>query len=150
MRAVVQRVSCSRVVVEGEAVGSIDHGLTVLVGVVKDDGKDDLEWMARKLVGLRIFPDAEGRMNRSVADVRGQLLMVSQFTVCAEVNKGTRPSFANAMAPEEANALFEELVAEVGKTVPTQTGRFRTHMEVSLTNDGPVTIWLDSKQRGRG
>lgn len=150
MRAVVQRVHEAGVVVDGETVGAIDRGLLVLVGVVKDDADDDLAWMARKLVALRIFPDDEGRMNRSVADVGGQLLLVSQFTVCADVNKGTRPSFANAMEPEAANALFERLVAEVGKTVPTQTGRFRTHMHVSLTNDGPVTLWLDSKQRGRG
>ena len=149
MRAVVQRVSEGQVVVDGEQVGAIDAGLVVLVGVVKDDADDDREWMARKLVGLRIFPDDDGRMNRSVADVGGSLLMVSQFTVCADVNKGTRPSFANAMAPEEANTMFESLVAEVGKTVPVQTGRFRTHMNVSLTNDGPVTLWLDSKQRGR-
>lgn len=150
MRAVVQRVSSGSVVVDGETVGAIDRGLLVLVGVVKDDGEDDLSWMARKLVALRIFPDDDGRMNRSVADVGGRLLMVSQFTVCADVNKGTRPSFTEAMEPEAANAMFERLVEAVDKTVPTQTGRFRTHMDVSLTNDGPVTLWLDSKQRGRG
>ena len=149
MRAVVQRVSRGEVVVEGDSVGATGEGLVVFVGVVKNDTVDDLQWMARKLVGLRIFPDADDRMNLSVADRGGSLLMVSQFTVCADVNKGTRPSFAHAMAPDEANELFEQLVAEVAKTVPTQTGRFRTHMKVTLTNEGPVTIWLDSKQRGR-
>jgi D-tyrosyl-tRNA(Tyr) deacylase len=149
MRAVVQRVSSGSVVVEGEIVGAIETGLVVLVGVVKEDAQDDLDWMARKLTGLRVFADEEGRMNRSVAQVGGKVLMVSQFTVCADVNKGTRPSFAGAMAPAEANAIFEQLVAAVAEAVPVATGRFRTHMNVSLVNDGPVTIWLDSKQRGR-
>lgn len=149
MRALVQRVGHGEVVVEGESVGAIGRGLVVFVGVVKDDADDDLKWMANKLVGLRVFPDADDRMNLSVVDIEGSVLMVSQFTLCADVNKGTRPSFAEAMGPEEANQVFERLVAEVAKSVPTQTGRFRTHMEVSLTNEGPVTIWLDSKRRGR-
>ncbi len=149
MRAVVQRVTSAEVVVGAERVGAIDKGLLVLVGVVDGDGDHDLTWMARKLVALRIFVDEDGRMNRSVIDVGGGLLMVSQFTVCADVNKGTRPSFARAMEPHAANVMFERLVEEVGKTVPVATGRFRAHMQVRLTNDGPVTLWLDSRQRGR-
>ena len=144
MRAVIQRVSKASVVVDGEVTGAIDKGLLVLVGLSQGDTEEDLDWIARKLVGLRIFSDAEGKMNRSVRDVGGQILLVSQFTLCADVRKGTRPSFGKAMAPEPAQALFQRLVERVALEVPVQTGRFQAHMDVGLHNDGPVTIILDS------
>lgn len=149
MRAVAQRVSQARVTVAGEEVGAIGTGLLVLVGMSEGDGERDLEWMARKIVGLRVFPDEDGRMNRSVADIGGAVLLVSQFTLCAEVEKGSRPSFVRAMEPERAQAMFEQLVQRVGAKVPVATGRFRAHMAVELVNDGPVTLWLSS-ERGAG
>lgn len=149
MRAVVQRVSRAKVSVDGAEVGAIKRGLLVLVGVTEGDEDRDLDWMARKIVSLRVFPDDEGRMNRSVAEVGGGVLLVSQFTLCADVGKGSRPSFIKAMEPERANAMFEKLVAAVGETgVPVATGRFRAHMEVELVNDGPVTLWLNTEDRG--
>lgn len=150
MRALVQRVSRASVEVDQKPVGSIGPGLLVFAGVMVDDGPSDLEWMARKLVGLRIFPDADGKMNRSVADCGGRVLLVSQFTLCADVGKGTRPSFSRAMPPQEANMWFGRLVEAVGRSVPVETGTFQAHMEVSLVNDGPVTIWLDSRREGKG
>lgn len=146
MRAVVQRVSRASVRVGAEEVGAIGRGLLVLVGVAEGDGEADLEWVARKLTALRIFPDEAGKMNLSVADVHGSVLLVSQFTLCADVGKGTRPSFGRAMAPSQAEAMFERLVQRVSETVPVETGRFGAHMEVQLTNDGPVTLWLDSRR----
>jgi D-tyrosyl-tRNA(Tyr) deacylase len=148
LRAVVQRVSQASVEVAGEVVGEIQAGLLVLVGVYRDDEDKDLDWLARKLTGLRIFPDEEGKMNRSVKDIGGQALMVSQFTICADVGKGTRPSFGKAMAPDEAQVWFGRLVERVSEDVPVQTGAFGEHMKIDLTNDGPVTIWLDSQRRG--
>lgn len=146
MKAVVQRVSQARVVVAGEEVGAIGLGLLVLVGVAHGDGDGDLQWLANKLIGLRIFSDEAGKMSRSLRDVGGSALLVSQFTLCADVTKGTRPSFAKAMEPEAAATLFNRLVAGVAESVPVQTGRFGAHMEVGLTNDGPVTLWLDSRR----
>lgn len=146
MRAVVQRVSAASVRVAGEAVGAIEGGLLVLVGVADGDTDADLDWLARKLTGLRIFPDEQGKMNRSVIDVSGSVLLVSQFTLCADVGKGTRPSFGRAMEPARAEAMFDRLVAKVSGSVPVATGRFGAQMEVALTNDGPVTLWLDSRR----
>lgn len=146
MRAVVQRVSRARVEVGGEEVGAIERGVLVLVGVADGDTDADLEWLARKLTALRVFPDAEGKMNRSVADVGGAALLVSQFTLCADVGKGTRPSFGRAMEPALAQAMFDALVRRVGEAVPVATGRFGANMQVELTNDGPVTLWLDSRR----
>lgn len=146
MRAVVQRVARAKVEVDEASVGSIERGLLVLVGVAEGDTEADLEWLARKLVALRIFPDESGKMNLSVADVSGSVLLVSQFTLCADVGKGTRPSFGKAMAPEQAQAMFERLVAKVAEAVPVATGRFGAHMMVELVNDGPVTLWLDSRR----
>lgn len=144
MRAVVQRVSRAEVVVDGESVGSIGPGLAVLVGVGPDDSSADSAALAAKLTGLRIFADEEGKMNRSVADIGGSVLVVSQFTLYGDVRRGRRPSFVNAAPPEIAEPLVDELVAHLESAgVTTATGRFGANMAVSLTNDGPVTILLD-------
>ena len=148
MRAVIQRVSRAEVRVDGEVVGQVGRGAMVLVGVVRGDGSQDLEWMTRKLLGLRFFPDDEGKMNRSLADIGGGLLLVSQFTLAADIGKGTRPSFSKAEQPDRANELFEQLASECRKTVSVETGRFAADMKVELVNDGPVTLWLDSGGRG--
>jgi len=148
MRALIQRVSRAAVRVEGETVGVIDRGLCVLVGTLEGDDATDVAWMSRKLTTLRIFPDEAGKMNLSVVDVGGRILLVSQFTLAADLRKGTRPSFGRAMAPERAEALLETLKVALAETVSVETGRFRAHMEVELVNDGPVTIWLDSRAEG--
>ncbi|HMO87508.1 MAG TPA: D-aminoacyl-tRNA deacylase [Lacipirellulaceae bacterium] len=148
MRACVQRVSSARVVVAGETVGAIDRGLLVLLGVAAGDDERDLQWMVDKIVTLRIFPDDEGKMNRSVIDVGGQLLAVSQFTLLGDCRKGRRPSFIAAAAPEQAERMYDEFVALVRQAgVAAATGRFRAHMDVELVNDGPVTLLLDSAER---
>ena len=147
MRAVVQRVSEASVTVEGEVVGQIGPGLMVLLGVAQGDAEKEARWMADKLVGLRIFEDDEGKMNRSLLDTGGAMLVVSQFTLLGDTRKGKRPSFIGAAPPEEANALYERFcdhVREAGVTVAT--GRFRTEMRVSLVNDGPVTLIVESPQ----
>ncbi|MAT70067.1 MAG: D-tyrosyl-tRNA(Tyr) deacylase [Planctomycetaceae bacterium] len=148
MLACVQRVSRASVVVEGENVGAINQGLLVLLGVAADDNEVDLRWLADKVVGLRIFNDDEGKMNRSLADVGGELLVVSQFTLLGDCRKGRRPSFIAAAPPEKAEQMYDEFVARAragGLTVAT--GRFRTHMDVELVNDGPVTLLIDSRER---
>ncbi|TWT86772.1 D-tyrosyl-tRNA(Tyr) deacylase [Pseudobythopirellula maris] len=145
MRSVIQRVSRASVVVEGETVGAIGPGLMVLLGVGHGDGPDQVRWMADKLVGLRIFDDAEGKMNLALGDTGGAMLVVSQFTLWGDCRKGRRPSFVNAAPPEEAERLYEEFVEAVkGRGVEVATGRFRTHMEVSIVNDGPVTLVVES------
>ena len=145
MRCVVQRVTSSSVTVEGETVGSIEKGLMVLIGVCTEDTEADLKYMADKVPNLRIFDDENGVMNRSVLDVGGSILAVSQFTLYGDARGGRRPSYIRAAKPEEANALYEKLVeAWRAKGIHVETGRFRTEMMVSLVNDGPVTILLDS------
>ncbi len=145
MRAVVQRVSSARVVVDGETVGEIDGGLLALVGAAHDDTVDDARALARKIAGLRIFPDSEGKMNLSVADTGGAALVVSQFTLHGDVRKGRRPSFVKAARPEPARRLVNEVAAELrGRGVLVATGRFGAMMEVTLTNDGPVTILVET------
>jgi len=145
MRAVVQRVSRAAVRVEGRTVGEIGHGLLVLLGVAHGDGEREAAWMADKLAALRIFEDAEGKMNRSVTDTGGGLLLVSQFTLLADARKGNRPSFIGAAPPEPANALYERTCALLRERgLPVAQGVFRAMMEVELVNDGPVTILLDS------
>ena len=147
MRAVVQRVSRARVTVGSELVGEIGRGLCVLVGVGKDDDASDANTLARRVVGLRVFEDADGKMNRDLVDAGGSLLCVSQFTLLGDARKGKRPSFASAMEPEGANALFERFCdACRAHRVEVQTGRFRAHMLVDLVNDGPVTLLLDTKK----
>ena len=149
MRALIQRVLEARVRVAERVAGEIEAGMLVLVGIAVDDSPDDAEWLARKLAELRIFDDAEGVMNRSVVDVGGAVLAVSQFTLHASTRKGNRPSWSRAAAPDIAKPIFDTFVTKIadrlGKPVPT--GVFGAHMEVALINDGPVTIWLDSKAR---
>jgi D-tyrosyl-tRNA(Tyr) deacylase len=146
MRAVVQRVSRAEVRVGGESVGRIERGLCVLLGVAGGDTDEDARALADKVVHLRVFEDAEGKMNLDVQAVGGSLLCVSQFTLLGDARKGRRPSFADAMAPEPAAALFE-LICELCRAhVPVATGRFRATMEVDLVNDGPVTLLLDSRR----
>jgi D-tyrosyl-tRNA(Tyr) deacylase len=144
MRTVVQRVSRASVAVEGLPARRIGPGLLVLVGFSEGDGPRELEWMASKIVGLRIFADAEGRMNLDVREVGGELLVVSQFTLYGDVARGRRPSFVDAAPPEEARRLYEEFVNECRRgVVPVATGEFGARMEVSLVNDGPVTLVID-------
>jgi D-tyrosyl-tRNA(Tyr) deacylase len=146
MKAVVQRVSSASVVVEGENLGEIASGLLVLLGVAKGDEERDAEFLAEKIVGLRIFGDAEGKMNLTVVDAGGAILAVSQFTLLGDCRKGRRPSFVDAAPPEVAERLYRHYVARSRALgVRTETGRFQAHMEVRLVNDGPVTILLDSR-----
>lgn len=147
MRVLLQRVSEAAVRVDGAVVGQIGPGLLALVGIEADDTTADIDWLCRKIVALRIFNDADGLMNRSVQDIGGNILAISQFTLHASTKKGTRPSYSRAARPDFAqpmyHAFLENLSAALGKTV--QQGIFGADMKVSLTNDGPVTIWLDSK-----
>jgi D-tyrosyl-tRNA(Tyr) deacylase len=148
MRACVQRVSSARVVVDGETTGEIGAGLLVLLGVAADDDEADLRWMADKVAGLRIFNDADGKMNLGLAEAGGAMLVVSQFTLLGDARKGRRPSFIAAAPPEKAEAMYEQFVAAVRALgVEVATGRFRAHMDVHLVNDGPVTLVIDSAER---
>jgi D-tyrosyl-tRNA(Tyr) deacylase len=147
MRAVIQRVSRASVRVEGSVTGSVERGLLVLLGVARGDGPDDARALADKLAALRIFEDRQGKMNLSVADVGGGLLVVSQFTLLGDARNGNRPGFTDAAPPEEASALYESVCGLLrAKGLPVATGVFRAHMEVELVNDGPVTILLDSRK----
>jgi D-tyrosyl-tRNA(Tyr) deacylase len=149
MRALVQRVREASVTVAGAAVGRIDRGLLVLVGVTHADTADDAEWLARKIADLRIFPDDTGAMNRAVIDAHGDVLAVSQFTLYASTRKGNRPSWSAAAPPALAEPRFDAFVrllaARIGRPVPT--GVFGADMQVALVNDGPVTLWFDSRAR---
>jgi D-tyrosyl-tRNA(Tyr) deacylase len=149
MRAVVQRVSSARVSVAGETTGEIGPGLLVLLGVAQDDTEADAQWLAAKVCALRIFEDDEGRMNRSVVETAGGVLVVSQFTLLASTRKGTRPSFHAAARPELAIPLYEAfqrlVAADLGR--PVATGRFGAMMDVALVNAGPVTLVIDSRTR---
>ncbi len=146
MRACIQRVSQARVVVDGEITGEVGPGLLVLLGVAQRDTDAELKWLAEKIVGLRIFEDDQGKMNRSLAEVGGGMLVVSQFTLYGDCRKGRRPSFVAAAPPEKAQQMYDQFVEHVGRQgVPVATGRFRAHMQVELTNDGPVTIWIDTE-----
>jgi D-tyrosyl-tRNA(Tyr) deacylase len=146
MRAVVQRVSRARVAIGDEVVGQIGHGLLVLIGVARDDTSAEARWLADKIVGLRIFADAEGKMNRGLAEVGGEALVVSQFTLYGDCQKGRRPSFVDAAPPEIAVPLYESfLTAMRALGIPTATGRFGAMMQVELVNDGPVTLIVESK-----
>ena len=149
MRAVVQRVSSASVSIDGAVVGEIGPGLMVLLGVAEGDTPADGAWLAQKIAQLRIFADDADRMNRSVQDIAGGVLVVSQFTLFASTRKGTRPSFNGAAAPELANSLYQDFVRQLeallGRPVPT--GRFGAMMQVALVNDGPVTLLIDTKTR---
>ena len=147
MRACVQRVRAASVTVGGDIVGQIDHGLVVLLGVAQGDTEQDAKQLADKIVRLRIFEDDQDKMNRSLVDTGGSMLVVSQFTLLGDCRKGRRPSFAAAATPELAEQLYELFVAEVaGQGIGVETGQFRTMMDVSLINSGPVTLLLDTKQ----
>jgi D-tyrosyl-tRNA(Tyr) deacylase len=149
MRLVIQRVREASVEVEREVVGRIGPGLLVLVGVDKDDGESDAVHLAEKTVNLRIFEDEARKMNRSLLEVSGEVLAVSQFTLYGDLHKGRRPSFERAAAPEQAERLFERFVAELRRQIPhVATGRFRAYMQVHLVNDGPVTLILESRPTG--
>jgi D-tyrosyl-tRNA(Tyr) deacylase len=148
MRAVLQRVSSARVTVDGNEVGAIGPGIVVLLGVERDDTAADVDRLADKVRDLRIFDDDQGRLNRSVVDIGGSVLVVSQFTLCADCSRGRRPSFVRAARPEDAVALYEAFVARLRASgVTVATGAFRAMMQVSLVNEGPVTLILDSKQQ---
>ena len=145
MRAVVQRVREAHVTIDGAVVGAIDRGLCVLLGVATTDTPADADRLCQKITGLRIFEDDEGRMNKAVDEVGGALLVVSQFTLHADVRKGRRPSFQNAAPAEQARSLYEHFVAQVSRgPIRVATGEFQAHMAVALVNDGPVTLILDT------
>ena len=148
MRAVVQRVTRARVTIEGEITGEIEHGLVVLLGVARDDTKEDADYLAPKIIALRIFDDAEGKMNVSVKDIDGGLLIVSQFTLYGDIRKGRRPSFDDAAPPDVARATYEAVVRELRSTgLVVATGEFQAMMQVELVNDGPVTVLVDSRRQ---
>lgn len=148
MRSVVQRVKRASVTVKGETVGRISAGLLVLLAVGQDDEECDTTWMVDKLVGLRIFEDAEGKMNRSIRDVGGEILVVSQFTLYGDCRKGKRPSFSTAAPPDQAKERFDQCVAAIrGYGLKVETGVFQAEMDVELINDGPVTLLLDSEKK---
>jgi D-aminoacyl-tRNA deacylase len=147
MRAVIQRVKQASVTVDGAVVGRINAGLLVLLGVAEGDDEAGAEYLAEKTLGLRIFTDDAGKMNRAVADIGGAVLVVSQFTLYGDVRKGKRPSFDQAAKPEEANRLYEHFVRRIRAAgIECETGRFQAMMDVELVNDGPVTILLDSEK----
>lgn len=147
MRAVVQRVRRASVTVEGQVVGSIGPGLLVLLGVGRDDADRDADYLAAKIRDLRLFADADGRMNRSVAEVGGAVLVVSQFTLFGDCRRGRRPSYGAAAPPDRARKLYEALIERLRlHEVPVQTGEFQAMMTVELANDGPVTVLLDSER----
>lgn len=147
MRAVVQRVDEASVTVDGVPVGVTERGLLIYLGIGDEDGPEDIDYLATKIGGLRIFPDEQNAMNLSVRDVSGGALVISQFTLYGDVRRGRRPSFAKAMAPDEANRLYETFVSRLSKMgIPCGKGRFGAMMQVHSTNNGPVTILLDSKK----
>ena len=147
MKALLQRVTAASVSVAGEEVGRIGRGLVVFVGVAQGDTEKDIQYLAQKTLGLRIFADQEERFNLSVMDVKGELLVVSQFTLMADTRKGRRPSFTEAAPPAEAEVLFEQFVEQVRASgLKVATGRFQQYMQVEIMNDGPVTILLDSRE----
>ena len=148
MRVVVQRARQAKVTVDGKVTGAIEHGLMLLVGITHEDTVKDLEYCAKKVANLRIFEDEQGKMNLSIDQVGGEILSISQFTLHADTRKGNRPSFIQAAKPEKANALYEELNNSLrNEGINVETGVFGAEMEVSLVNDGPVTILLDSKNK---
>ena len=147
MRAVVQRVTSAKVAVNQKTVGEIQTGLLVLLGVGKDDGSKDIHYLAEKIINLRIFRDSNHKMNCSLLDVKGDLLIVSQFTLYGDCRKGRRPSYDTSAPPDIAHGLYEEFVATAKSYgLKVATGQFQAHMDVTLTNDGPVTLLLDSKK----
>lgn len=147
MRIVIQRVSQASVTIDGKIAGEIQQGLLLLVGICPEDGQEDIEYAVRKISQMRIFSDQEDKMNLSIQDVGGQILSISQFTLYADTKKGNRPAFTGAAKPDLATALYDQFNQKLAQTVPVQTGEFGADMKVSLVNDGPVTIVLDTKAR---
>ena len=148
MRAILQRVTRAAVLIDGQTVGQIECGLLVLLGIGQDDSAEDARWLADKIVGLRIFNDDDGKMNRDLAEVGGALLVVSQFTLYGDCRKGRRPSFVAAADPDQAIPLYEEFLRAVrAQGIPVQTGQFGAMMEVELVNDGPVTLIVEREQK---
>ena len=144
MRALIQRVSRASVHVDGKEIASIGQGFLVLLGVADEDGMAETAWLARKIAGLRLFEDDEGKMNLALADVGGSVLAVSQFTLYGDARKGRRPSFTRAAPPAQAQELYDRFCALLAaEGVPVEKGVFQAHMEVTLVNDGPVTLWLE-------
>ena len=148
MKALLQRVTGASVSIGGEVVGRIGRGLVILVGVASGDTEKDVNYLAQKVINLRIFPDDAGKFNLSALDIEGELLAVSQFTLLADTRKGRRPSFVEAAPPAQAEELFERFVEQIRATgLKVETGRFRQYMQVEIHNDGPVTILLDSREK---
>ena len=149
MRAVIQRVSQASVTVEGTIIGQIQRGLMVLVGIVNEDDASDIEWLSNKIIHMRIFDDENGVMNKSLLEMGGSILLISQFTLHAATKKGNRPSYIAAAKPEVSIPLYETMIKQLEKDLgaPIQTGKFGADMKVALTNDGPVTITIDSKNK---
>lgn len=147
MRAVIQRVSSAQVSVDGQVVGQIGRGFLVLLGIAPGDGEAEAQYLARKIAGLRVFEDNDGKMNLALGDVGGAVLAVSQFTLYGDVRKGRRPSFVEAARPEHAEPLYQRFCRMVAaEGIAVQQGVFQAHMEIALVNDGPVTIWVDTAQ----
>ena len=147
MKVIIQRVTQASVTIEGTVHGQIDQGLLLLVGVGPDDNSEDMDYAVRKIVNMRIFSDENGKMNKSVQDVAGKILSISQFTLFADTKKGNRPAFTGAAAPDMAKQFYEDFNQALSSFVPVEVGIFGANMQVSLTNDGPVTIVLDTKNR---
>lgn len=148
MRTVVQRVSRAQVSIEGTIKGSIDRGLVVFIGISADDSQKDLQWLAEKIVHLRIFEDDAGKMNKSLTDIKGEMLIISQFTLYGDCRKGRRPGFSGAAPPLIAEPYYQEFVKEIKKKgIQVATGTFQAEMQVELVNDGPVTLLLDSEKK---
>ena len=148
MRAVIQRVASGSVLVNGSEIGSIGQGLVVLLGIHRDDGIDTIDWMADKIINLRIFADDDGKMNRSLADINAEMLIVSQFTLYGDCRKGRRPGYSEAAAPEIAEPLYNRFITEInGRGISTAAGQFQAMMQVALINDGPVTLLIDSARK---
>jgi len=147
MRACIQRVREARVEVNGQTIGQIGPGLVVLLGVAEGDGKGEVDWLADKIVNLRIFSDPAGKMNLSLLDTQGEMLVISQFTLLGDCRKGRRPSFVTAARPEQADPLYQQFCQQVaGQGVTVATGQFAADMQVSLVNDGPVTLMIESPE----
>jgi D-tyrosyl-tRNA(Tyr) deacylase len=147
MRALVQRVSKANIEVNEKNISYINKGLLVLLGIQDTDDESDVTWLSNKIIKMRIFEDDNGKMNQSIEDIGGELLIVSQFTLHASTKKGNRPSFINAAHPDKALPIYQTFVSECNKQISTQTGKFGAMMQVGLVNDGPVTIWLDSRNK---
>lgn len=149
MRALLQRVSHVQLSIENKLYSSIEHGLLVLLGIEEEDSQEDIDWLVQKISKLRIFNDPQGKMNLSVVDIEGEILVVSQFTLHASTKKGNRPSYIKAATPAVAKPLYEKFIKDIGlaNTIKISTGKFGADMKINLTNDGPVTILLDSKNK---